>query len=191
VAKEVDFLKTLTVFDEQDGVKRVEGRFEKLQKYLEKAPSHVIHFAGHGTHKVGEGNVSSSAIALSDGDMNSTTLEGILGYIHVNRPFFFLNACEVGQSGSFAGFVDGFAPAVLDAGASGYIGALWSIGDRGAEEFAESFYKTMSTELEKNGSVSMAELMRKTKAEYAKNGDPTFLAYIFYGDPNLTLVSGQ
>jgi hypothetical protein len=46
----------------------------------------------------------------------------------------------------------------------------------------------MSIELEENGSVQVAELLRKTKNEFAKNGDPTFLSYVYYGDPNLKLV---
>ncbi len=188
VEKEVTFLKTLTVFDELDGVRRLDGNIEKLQRYLEQAPPHVVHFAGHGTHRLGKEQVPGAAIKLEDGEVTSTVLKGLLSTLSINRPFFFLNACEVGQSDNFAGFVDGFAPAVLDAGASGYIGALWSIGDNGAERFASLFYKTMADEVAKNGQVRMADLLRRTKAEFAKNGDPTFLSYVFYGDPSLQLV---
>lgn len=188
VEKEVSFLKTLTVFDELDGVKRLEGNLEKLQRYLQSAPPHVVHFAGHGTHRLGVEQVPGSAIKLVDGEVSSTVFKGLLQTLSVNRPFFFLNACEVGQSDNFAGFVDGFAPAVLDAGASGYIGALWAIGDNGAERFASIFYKAMADEVAKNGHVRMAELLRRTKAEFANNGDPTFLSYVFYGDPGLQLV---
>jgi hypothetical protein len=188
VSKEVTFLKTLTVFDRMDGVRRAEANFWKLGSLFEIMPSHIIHFAGHGSQGVNEKKVPDASILLGDVDLNADAWRGLLGRGGPNRPFFFLNACEVGRSGSFSGFVDGLAPAALEAGASGYIGALWSIGDKGADSFAESFYKQLSAELETNGSVSIAELVRKTKRGYLENGDPTFLAYVYYGDPNLKLV---
>jgi hypothetical protein len=69
--------------------------------------------------------------------------------------------------------------------------ATLSIGDKGAMEFAEAFYRTMKIELDTKGSVSMADLLRKTKRGFTINDDPTFLAYVYYGDPNLLLVSGN
>ncbi len=189
VAKEVDFLKSLSLFDLMDGVRRSDGKFENLRILFDKTPAHIIHFAGHGTSRTRSQKLPSASVQLSDTMLNSDAWRGLLGRFGANRPFFFFNACEVGRAGNFSGFVEGFAPTVLEAGASGYIGALWSIGDSGAKNFAEKFYATMTEDLSKEGSsVLMADLMRKTKAEFLKNGDPTYLAYVFYGDPNLRLT---
>ncbi len=189
VAKEVHFLKSLSLFNLMDGVRESDGKFANLQVLFDKTPSHIIHFAGHGTSRTHSENLPNSTVLLADTTLNSDAWRGLLGRFGANRPFFFFNACEVGRAGNFSGFVEGFAPTVLEAGASGYIGALWSIGDSGAKNFAEKFYATMSEELSKEGSsVSMADLMRKTKSEFLKNGDPTYLAYVFYGDPNLRLA---
>jgi len=108
-----------------------------------------------------------------------------------NQPLFFFNACEVGQSERVAGFVDGWAAKVLEAGASGYIGALWSIGDKSASEFSTKFYIALEIELNTKGEVSVPDIMRRVRQDFLKNNDPSFMSYVFYGDPNLLLIEGQ
>jgi CHAT domain-containing protein len=115
------------------------------------------------------------------------TWRGLAPHAQKAHPLFFFNACDVGQAQHVLNFVDGWAPAVLEAGASGYIGGLWPLADRGAAEFAVSFYDLVGAELPQ-GSVNVADALRKTRQLFYKNGDPTFLAYVYYGDPNLYLT---
>ncbi len=102
------------------------------------------------------------------------------------HPFFFFNACDIGQTRLTANFTDGWAPAVLESGASGYVSALWPLSDKGAADFAVRFYQALDKKLKK-GTADIAALLRETRRQFLQNGDPTFLAYIFYGDPHLRL----
>jgi CHAT domain-containing protein len=85
--------------------------------------------------------------------------------------------------------VDGWAPAAVEAGASGYIGALWPLNDEGAARFGVEFYRTLMSQLE-DGPIFVADVLRLTRRKFFENNDPTFLGYVFYGDPNLRLVRG-
>jgi CHAT domain-containing protein len=78
---------------------------------------------------------------------------------------------------------------LLSSGASGYIGALWPVDDATAEAVAASFYRQVSRGISGNG-ANVAEVLAKTRADvFSRTGDPTALAYVFYGDPNLVLSS--
>jgi CHAT domain-containing protein len=90
------------------------------------------------------------------------------------------NACDVGQAHRVAHVVYGWGPAVLEVGASGYIGGLWPLGDQGAAAFAGLFYPPLA-----QGPVAVAELLRLTRRHFYETGDPTFLAYVYYGDAHL------
>jgi CHAT domain-containing protein len=84
--------------------------------------------------------------------------------------------------------VDGWAPALLESGASGYIGALWPVSDEVAELFAATFYGGVGEMLEANKQLSVADLLMLTRRDvFRKTHDATALAYVFYGDPKLVL----
>jgi hypothetical protein len=70
---------------------------------------------------------------------------------------------------------------MLDAGAGGVIGGLWALGDQGASGFAARFYDALGDD------PKVAYALRKAREGYYETGDPTYLAYVLYGDPNLTL----
>src|SRR5690606_4779336 len=124
------------------------------------------------------------AILLSDGPLDLTTWRGLAAQAATGRALFFFNACDVGRADRFAGFVDGWAPAVLEAGASGYIGGLWPLSDSGAYDFAATFYGALQDELARNPAY-LADMLRAARARFYQTGDPTYLAYGFYGDVNL------
>jgi hypothetical protein len=105
------------------------------------------------------------------------------------HPLYFINACDVGRANRVLNFVDGWAPTVLDGGGSGFIGGLWSLSDKGAAEFAEHFYGGLRDALDRGQSASVAELVARSRREFFDSGDPTFLAYVFYGDVNLRMTS--
>jgi CHAT domain-containing protein len=95
-------------------------------------------------------------------------------------PFLFLNACNLAQVEPVAGVADGWAPASLQSGVAGFVGGLWPIGDQAAAEAARVFYEAA---LE---GVPVAEALQLTRIQFLRTGDPTFLAYVYYGDPRLT-----
>jgi CHAT domain-containing protein len=89
-------------------------------------------------------------------------------------------ACEVGQATQAVGALDGWAPALLDSGASGYLGALWPVSDTVAGSFAENFYKALS----ENTDTPLAEVVRQARQQtYDETHNPTALSYVLYADP--------
>ena len=53
-----------------------------------------------------------------------------------------------------------------------------------------SCYATTQQALEERankGPVSVAEVLRDTRRLFLAENDPTYLAYVYYGDPNLKL----
>jgi len=175
--QEIDVLKKLS------GYSRLKGDFQSLEALFADLPQGIIHFAGHGIIHENDG-ASDFAILLEDAELDVMAWRGLVSTGRQTSPFFFFNACDVGQSRRVANFVDGWAPAVLETGASGYIGALWPLGDKGAAEFAEIFYQLLTSRLA-NSPASVSDVLREARRGFLENGDPTFLAYIFYGDPNL------
>ena len=104
------------------------------------------------------------------------------------NPFYFFNACDTGRSQMLGGFVQGWGPAVLAGGASGFIGGMWPLTDRAAAAFSTDFYGGISTRI-KDGPVYLAEILQDVRREFYQTGDPTYLAYTFYGNANLRIVA--
>jgi CHAT domain-containing protein len=80
--------------------------------------------------------------------------------------------------------LDGWAAKFLEAGASAFIGSLWSVVDGPARQFAVEVYQHLL------GGVSLGEaVLLARKAAARRPGDPTWLAYSVYGDPGATVTS--
>lgn len=165
------------------GYATVDGDLKGLRKLAQDPPKGIVHFAGHGV--VSAEGVPEFRILLEDGPLDLMTWRGFTTDHPKEHPLYFFNACEVGQSKRVANFVDGWAPAVLRGGASGYIGALWPVSDQVAGRFAASFYQRINDSLGR-GYARVADVLTETRTEvYRQTGDPTALGYVFYGDPNL------
>jgi hypothetical protein len=147
----------------------------------------VVHFACHGD--VTGTNPPAAVLYLSDGKTFSSTLflDSDLG--RGSQPFLFLNACKVGAAITQLGDYAGFAGDCLRAGFSGVLAPLWSVEDGIAHGIAEEFYNAT---LPASGAAKpVADVLTGIRARYAK--DPvterhsTYLAYVFYGHPNLMM----
>jgi hypothetical protein len=184
VGNELEVLQKIT------GFRRVSGRYDALSQLFKTAATDnsMIHFSGHGIVQKTRQGLTRYAIKLEDGQLDSTTWRGLISRRHQTHPFFFFNACDIGQAHHVANFVDGWAPAVLEAGASGYIGGLWPLVNQGATKFAEQFYQQLEKSLKAGQPANVADLLRKTRKRFYDNGDPTFLGYVYYGDPHFQLV---
>jgi tetratricopeptide (TPR) repeat protein len=176
----------LSALQQFPGYSALGGDMEALRGLFQQLPQGMVHFAGHGA-VAQQGGSPEYAILLEDGPLDLMTWRGMTPLRQRHHPVFFFNACEVGQSQKVANFVDGWAPAVLRSGASGYIGALWPVNDRVAALFAARFYQGMERDLAgAGGRARVSEVLTETRREvFRETGDPTALAYVFYGDPNL------
>jgi hypothetical protein len=165
-----------------NGYSAVNGNMNALRELFHHPPQGIVHFAGHGELSRTGGDF---AILLEDGELDTTTWRGIAKADSSNHTFFFFNACDVGQAKHSGNFVDGWAPAVLDAGASGYIGALWPVNDQIAAQFAVHFYQLLQEQMRVGPADVSATLERTRREIYQTTGNPTALAYVLYGDTNL------
>ncbi len=177
-ATEVAALKQLP------GFASVAGRVAGLRELFRHPPAGIIHFSGHGS--VRENAVGATfAIRLEDGDLDVMSWRGMVAPGQAEHPFVFFNACDVGNAQATAGLIEGWAPALLSTGASGYIGALWAVNDRRAAEFAAEFYAHVNRDLQNGPSRPGRVLADTRRSLFARTGDPTALAYVLYGDPLL------
>jgi hypothetical protein len=162
-----------------------DGRFETVAGIMASSSNGIVHFAGHGEAATGASGVATYAIKLEDRVLDLTTWRG-LRTSTVAHPLYFLNACQVGQSGRVAHFVDGWAPAILDSGASGFIGGIWPVSDAGASDLATRFYASLVNNLSAGARVT--DLLRVVRRRFFETGDATYLSYVFYGDVYLRIV---
>ncbi len=150
-----------------------------------RSPPGIIHFSGHGLIERYDG-IPRFTIKLEDGALDVPSWRGL--FAGNGHPFYFFNACDTGQAESVVRFVEGWAPAVLDAGASGFIGGMWPLFDESAADFAVRFYGSIARRITADRPVAVAEALREARRQFFETGDPTYLAYTFYGDVNLHFV---
>ncbi|MGB0747905.1 MAG: caspase family protein [Magnetospiraceae bacterium] len=167
------------------GFKQVPGTFSEIQALFQGGAQGVVHFSGHGL--AGEGLVPDYAVQLEGRRLDVATWRALTQGKTAEGTLFFFNACEVGRAESVANFVDGWGPAVLDTGASGFVGGLWPVVDRSAADFAARFYDQVDAGFQQNQPVKVSEALRQVRQRFLETGDPTYLAYAYYGDVNLVM----
>lgn len=176
----------LAALRKMKGFREIPGRYEAVETLIRGRPGGIVHFSGHGVLRKDKDGAPSFEIRLADttldvGEWRELAARG------GSRPFYFFNACDIGQATSVGGFVEGWGPALIGTGASGYIGGLWPLFDRAAANFSTHFYAELGPRA-KDGPVFVAEILRRARRLFYETGDPTYLAYIFYGDVNLRFV---
>ncbi len=176
----------MSVLAKLPGHRAMSGKLSAMRKLFTELPSGIVHFSGHGV--IGTDDTPKYAIRLEDIELDVVSWRGLAPPAPKNHPFIFLNACDIGQSRRVANFVDGWAPAVLETGAGGYIGGLWPLSDTAAAGFSNAFYTRLYAKL-KDGDVKAAEVLQFARRDFLKTGDPTYLAYAYYGDVNLRFVT--
>jgi TPR repeat protein len=163
-----------------EGFENVKGDYSDVRALASDLPDGIVHFAGHGVVRDENGEPQFS-ILLEDSELAPATWKS-LAVVSRTHPFYFFNACEVGQARQAVGALDGWAPALLDSGASGYLGALWPVSDQVAGSFALNFYKILL----ENASAPVAEVVRQARQRtFDETHDPTALSYVLYADPFL------
>ncbi|MBI4219356.1 MAG: CHAT domain-containing protein [Chloroflexi bacterium] len=146
-----------------------------------------IHFACHGEVSP---DPRYNGIVLSDRTLRLEP-DMIRGsqITRATEPFVFVNACQLGQSSETLTGYGGLASAFLKEGCRGFIAPLWSVNDAVAHEVALEFYERALSK-----GVPVSEVMRDLRSKFdvkAQSPSSTFLAYVFYGHPKLSLSKGS
>ncbi|WP_352951042.1 CHAT domain-containing protein [Mesorhizobium sp. M1148] len=182
------FSRTRSRLSKLYGYRRFDGDFTSFEKLVGEVSTGFIHFSGHGEVNQPSSGRPVFAIDLVDQSLDPDTWAALVAAAHgKGNPFYFFNACDTGRSQMLGGFVQGWGPAVLAGGASGFIGGMWPLTDRAAAAFSTDFYGGISTRI-KDGPVYLAEILQDVRREFYRTGDPTYLAYTFYGNANLRIV---
>ena len=135
----------------------------------------ILHFACHG--KLDTTDPTNSALTLSDGPLRAADLARNVRYRQ--HPLVFLNACESGGLGFALSGLGGWAERFVQAGAGAFVGALWEVNDALAAEFAGAFYN----QLFQGATLGEAFAAARAAVRSADPNNPTWLAYVLYGEP--------
>jgi hypothetical protein len=150
------------------------------------AVAQAIHFACHG--EVDRQNPHFAGIYLDDVSLLRPEMFRSAA-IGREKPCLFLNACQVGNAGELLGAYAGFAGHALRAGFSGFVAPLWSVADDSARDFALEFYRGAFAH------QPVSRVLHELRSRYRANGkgipQATYLAYVFYGHPDLLLTLDQ
>ena len=153
-----------------------------VQKCLLGDPAcRIFHFAGHGGSEAEKSFAES--LLLDGGELHTTDiLPGAPGTAGpLEAALVFLNACEAGieQPGLWAH--DGWASAFLREGVGALIAPSWTVSDRGASCFAQTFYRHAAA------GISLGEAARLSRCEIAKRSPIDRIAYAVYAAPQSRL----
>jgi hypothetical protein len=149
----------------------------------------AVHFAGHGDFD--PTRPDGSALFLEDGTPLRSTIFRTARYGGDQQPVMFLNACMLGIGGDVLGDMGGFPGNSLRGGFGGVIGALWEVNDAVAHDVAIEFWKRALPPHPQRGEP-VGEILRDMRAKFDPDAMPapvsTYLAYVYYGHPSLTLT---
>lgn len=164
-------------------------QFVDLERGSERVgPMHALHFSGHGDFDPTKPDAG--ALYLEDGVPMRSTLFRATRFPHDHQPLMFLNACMLGIGGELLGDMAGFPGNSLRGGFGGVIGALWEIEDVVAKDVALEFWRRALPPPPAKGEP-IGVILRDLRARYRCGTEPappaTYLAYAYYGHPNLTL----
>ncbi|MCX6033322.1 MAG: CHAT domain-containing protein [Chloroflexi bacterium] len=169
-------------------VPEVESRFVDGQ-------TEFFHFSCHGNINTDDPN--ESKLKLDAGlYLRPSQITGMkkLG-LSKSRPMVFLNACHAGRVGFGLTQLGGWAQRFLGAGASAFIGSQWEIRDELAAQFAKEFYNRLwgLDKFAGQGPLPIGEAFYQARKviKDADPANPTWLAYVLYGDPQGQVLLGK
>jgi hypothetical protein len=155
----------------------------EVEACLDEGGTQIYHFACHGNFDTQ--NPDESRLKLSDGSWQPSAIAGTTaGALRRAKPLVFLNACYSGDIGFALTGLGGWAERLVQAGASAFIGTLWEINDRLAAQFAIEFYNRLWG-LNGRPPLPLGEafLQARLAIKQLDPANPTWLAYVLYGDP--------
>jgi TPR repeat protein len=173
------------------GLTPIPATLKDVKGMAKDLPNGIIHYAGHGIVVPEDGAPPQPAIVLNDGPIVPETWLG-LTEDQKTHPFYFFNACDLGQSFPVLNYVSGWGPTLMKSGASGYLGAMWKVSDKTAASFSAHFYADLRAKMDAGVPYTLAQVVSQARREtYAEMSDPTALAYVLYSAPYQTLRGGE
>ncbi len=153
------------------------GDLPSLLQAFQRGNLGLLHFSCHNAFARGAPNTCK--ILLQNQPFEPVFLEQHAG--RFTAPLVFLNACRTDGQAPLYTTVEGWAASFLRAGAGAFIGSLWEVVDTSASTYAQEFYRAAIA------GATLGESARRARDAIRDNpGDPTWLAYTFYGDPAAT-----
>jgi hypothetical protein len=162
-----------------------DSEYDEVFASLRTGGFDLLHFSTHGRYDPAYPYLS--GILLENGiELKPEHVSGLATKFGQNNPVVVLNACQTGSQGFALTGIGSWAKQFLDAGASAFIGTLWSVSDDCALEFTQQLYQNLGA-----GS-SLGEAVREARIHCSKlSGDPSWLAYELYGQPNTRIALGR
>jgi hypothetical protein len=161
--------------------KRIAAAGELLELFKHSMVS-LLHFACHQSFDDDVARIIVKNTPLGPQDF--------VGFPTVADPsaFIFMNACRSDKKILGYTKMSGWANSFLGAGAGAFLGTLWEVRDVTAKVFAETLYQELLLEEKPFG-----EALKRARIAVQKEapGDPTWLAYTFYGDIDARLFAGS
>ncbi len=143
-----------------------------------------MHLAVHGDFDPAK--PEGSALFLADGTALRSTVFRSADYGGDCQPVLFLNACMLGIGGEVLGDMGGFPGNSLRGGFGAVLGALWEVDDQVAHDVALEFWKQALPA--KGRGRPVGEILQDLRSRYRDDAPvSTYLAYVYYGHPSLTL----
>ena len=150
---------------------------------LEGAGYDWLHVAAHGDHYPASPDTD-AAIWLQDFEaLTPAALVGpaIEGHMRERRPAVVFNACHTAQQGWALARLGGWANRLVSNGCGLFLAPMWTVSDALALRFAKAFYAALLA------GEAVGEAVRRARLAARREGDPTWLAYSVYAQPNARL----
>jgi hypothetical protein len=156
---------------------------EKVYEALGSPDFDVLHISCHGSTALDE--IERTELIISDRrigpdvrpvTIDTTTVRGE-ARLKARAPLVFLNACETGQQAPSLTDWGGWPMTFWEVGAGAFVGTSWSVRERPAVVFSETFYTSLL------GGKTLGEAARAARAAAKEIGDASWLAFVVYGHP--------
>ena len=155
----------------------------QLLKHPPDEPVALLYFTGHGAFAADA--AGASQLKLEDGQ-SLTSLAVERDEVRLGERWgtvVFLNACEVGATGSVLGNVGGWADAFLSRRFGAFIAPLWAIDEEDAKQATEMLMTRIVRDR-----APLGQALRELRQQYG-DVSPTFYSYLLYGDVTARLGS--
>ncbi len=162
----------------------------EVTQALRGGKTHLYHFACHGNFDAA--SATESKLKLGTQFLTPRDVGALKPFIRQSKPVVFLNACHSGRVGVGLTQLGGWAQTFLDCDASAFIGSLWEVNDALAAQFAKEFYNRLWG-LEGFARQDLGQAFHEARMAIKATdpANPTWLAYVLYGDPHGQVLLGD
>jgi CHAT domain-containing protein len=175
---EREYLLGLTT--DQRKIQEVPATFLDVIEALSRGEHDGWHFTGHGQFADSDPNRSSILLERKQ-QLHAAEICGRVSNCGIPHPLVFLNACQTGRQALSLTGMGGWARNFIDAGATGFVGSMWSVHDHAANQFAQTFYSHLLQ------GKPIGQAVRDARLAIRSLNNPSWLAYTVFADPLATV----